>query len=734
MSVLERLRKRSGLLVAIVGLALLAFVLTGLFERGSSLFGSSARAVGSIGGKSIDYNIFNAKVQEALENQKKNSQKTTLTPEETDQTVQQVWNQTINEEVMNKEYAKLGIAISDEELYDLMVDHPHQALVRNLSDPQTGKVSQMFADPRTGQLSPEKIKEFTKKMTDDQEAQWTKLEEYIKQVRIVEKYNNLIKKGLYIPSAFAKRDYIAINTNASIKFVLKNYKSVVDSTVKVTDADLDKYYQAHQNEFKQEASRKIEYVAYDILPTQEDFDDAKKALQKIADEFKTKKATEDSSFVIAESESRNFDMTYHNKGTLSPMIDTTMFSSEIGTVVGPYLENGSFKISKLISTKTSADSAHVRHILIAYKGASQAPPTCTRSKEQAKKMADSLMNILKNKKGDFKDFVAKFSDDLGGKNAVVDPKNPKKFVMGKDGDYGWVNPKSQFVEPFKNAGLDGKKGDFVVAEAQFGFHIIEVLDTKGKVPKVQVATIDSKVEPSNKTMQGIFVKASEFAGKNTTNDMFQKAVIDQKLNKRIADNIKENDKTIAGIESPRGLVRWVYDNKKGTVSEPQQYGEKFVVASITEVREKGIAPLEQVKDDVTAKVIKEKKAEQFTTELTAAMAGGATIDAIGSKMKLAVEQAPTVNFNTTSIPGSPNEPAVMGAVSALKAKSLSKPIIGKEGVVVVFVDTKTDAPAQKDYKSQQTQELTQLGSRVDYEVYDALKKNANVEEHLVKFY
>ena len=76
----------------------------------------------------------------------------------------------------------------------------------------------------------------------------------------------------------------------------------------------------------------------------------------------------------------------------------------------------------------------------------------------------------------------------------------------------------------------------------------------------------------------------------------------------------------------------------------------------------------------------------------------------------------------------------MGAVSALKAKSLSKPITGKEGVVVVFVDTKTDAPAQKDYKSQQTQELTQLGSRVDYEVYDALKKNANVEEHLVKFY
>ncbi len=730
MSVLERLRKRSGLLVAIVGVALLAFVLTGLFERGSSVFGGSSRAVGEIGGKSIDYNVFNQKVQEALENQKRNGQKTSLTAEETDQTIQQVWNQTINEEVMDKEYAKLGIGISDEELYDLMVEHPHSALVRNLSD-QQGKVSQMFADPKTGQVSPEKIKEFTKKMTDEQEGQWTKLEEYIKQVRTVEKYNNLIKKGIYMPSAFAKRDYIAQNSNATIKYVIKNYKLVVDSTIKVNDGDLDKYYKAHQNEFKQEASRKLEYVTFDIAPTPEDFDDAKIALQRVADEFKTKKTTEDSAFVISESETRNFDVTFHTKGTLSPMIDTTMFRAEVGAVVGPYLENGMFKISKLEASKISADSAHVRHILVAYKG-SGASQTVTRTKEQAKKMADSLVVLLK-KKADFKDFVAKFSDD-GGKSSAADPKNPKKFIMGKDGDYGWVNDKSGFVDPFKNAGLDGKKGDLVVVESQFGYHIMEVLDTKGKQPKVQVSTIESKVEPSNKTMQAVFVKASEFAGKNTTNDLFQKSVLEQKLNKRIADNIKENDKTIAGLESPRALVRWAYESKKGMVSEPQEYGDKFVVAALTEVREKGIAPMEQVKDDLTAKVIKEKKAEQFTTEITAAMAGGATIDAIAAKLKIAVEQAPTVNFNTTAIPGSANEPVVTGTVAAMKGKSMSKPLVGKEGVIVVQVDAKTDAPAQKDYKAQQTQMVSQMSSRVDYEVYDALKKNANVEEHLVRFY
>ena len=734
MSVLERLRKRSGLLVAIVGLALLAFVLTGLFERGSSLFGGSSRVVGEIYGKSIDFVAFDVKVKEAIENQKKQGQKTTLTAEETDQIVQQMWSQTINEQVMDKEYAKLGIAVSDEELYDLMVEHPHSALVRNLSD-QQGKVNQMFADPRTGQISSSKIREFTQKMTDEQEQSWTKLEEYIKQVRTVEKYNNLVKKGIYIPLAFAKREYIAQSSNANVRYIIKDYKLVADSTLKPTEAELDTYYKAHQNEFKQEASRKLEYVAFDVLPSQEDFENAKKNMQKVADEFKARKPSEDSSFVIAESESRNFDMTFHTKGTLSPIIDSTMFKSDVGTVEGPYLENGTFKISKLIATKYSADSAKVRHILIAYKGAAQAPPNITRTKEQAKSMADSLMNLLKKKKGDFKDFVTKFSDDLGGKNAQPKPgQKPGTLVMGKDGEYGWVNAKSGFIDPFKNAGLDNKKGDIVIAEGQFGFHIIEIEDSKGKEQKVQVATIDSKVGPSSKTMQGVFVKASEFAGKNNTNELFQKAVIDQKLNKRIADNIKENDKTISGIESPRLLIRWVYDNKKGTVSEPQEYGDKFIVGVITDVKEKGIGTIDEVKESLTKKVVAEKKGTQFTSEFNSAVASSKTIDELAAKLKLQISQVPNINWTSTNIPALGNEPAFVGTVAGLKVKTLSKPIAGTQGVIVAYIDSKMDAAGLKDYKSQQAGQLSQIASRVDYEVYDALKQNAKVEEHLVRFY
>ncbi len=731
MSVLEKLRKRTGLLVAIVGLALLAFVLTGLFERGSSLFGKSENAVGEIGGKLIDNKIFNEKVQEALENEKRNKQKTTLDQSAIDEVVQRVWQQTINEEVMDKEYEKLGIAVSDDELVDLMIDHPHPALIRNLSDQQTGKVAPSFADEKTGEPSPAKIRAFTQAMTDEQEGQWTQLENYIRKVRTIEKYNNIIKKGLYVTTSVAKRDYIAQNQNSTIKYVAKKYNSLGDSTIKIIDADLQTYYNAHQNEFKQDASRKIEYVSFDISPSPEDMDEIKKDMQRVADEFKTKKPAEDSAFVISEADSRLFDMSFHIPQTLSPEIDTIMFKSPVGTVYGPYLENGYYKVSKVTSEKTSADSAKVRHILIAYKD-SGASPDIKRTKEQAKKMADSLLVLLKKDVKLFPDFVGKYSDD-GGKKMPPDKKLGEDY-KGKGGDYGWLNSNSGFVEPFKNAGLDGKKGDLVVIESNFGYHIMEVLDAKGAIKKIQVGTIDKKIEPSSKTMQTVFVKASEFSGKNTTNDLFQKAVVDEKLNKRVADNIKENDRTISGIESPRPLIKWAYDNKKGTVSEPMEFGNKFIVAVLTEVREKGIAPLEQVKDDVTAKVIKEKKAEEFTKELSAALAGGVTIDALGAKLKLPVEEGQNINFNTPALPGSTSEPAVIGVVIVQKAKTFSKPLIGREGVFVVYVESVTEAPAQKDYKMQQSTEISSLQPRVDYEVYEALKENAKVVDHLVKFY
>ena len=726
MSVLESLRKRSGLVVAFVGVALLAFVLTGLFQRDSSLFGSD-NTIGEIAGKSIDVKEFRLRYDQTVEKLKQRSENRSLDQNELDNAVQQTWNQLINEQVLDKEYEKVGVSVSDEELYDIMINHPHQAMIRNISDPQTGKIAPVFADDN-GQVSPAKIRQYVQNMKEEQDQDWKQLEQYVRQFRLNEKYNNVIKKGLYVTKSAAKSIFEAQNINSDIKYVTKSYTTIADSLIKPTDEELNTYYKAHQNEFKQEKSRKIEYVAFNIAPSAEDIEDTRKEMVTVADDFKTKKVGEDSSFVIAQAASRNYDLTFHTKGTLSPEIDTIMFKSEPGTVVGPYLENGSFHVAKLIAIKTSADSAKVRHILIGYQNSPDSPSK--RTKEEAKKEADSLLTVLKKDRSKFTAFVEEFSDDPGKK--MPPNKTEGESYPGKGGDYGWMNANTGFVEPFKNAGLDGKKGDISVVESQFGYHIIEVLDVKGSQKKVQVAVIDRKLEPSNRTLQAIYVQASDFSGKNKTEESFQQAVTDQKLNKRIADNIKENDRQIAGIESPRSLIKWVYDNEKGAVSDPLEFGDKYIVAVITGVKEKGIAPLEQVKDELTAKVIKEKKGEQLSKEFETALAGG-TIDAVSAKMNLPLQQAENINFSSNSLPGSSNEPAVIGELVVLKPQTLSKPIQGKEGVYVVYVASRKEAPAPKDYDAQQKGAMVESQARVDYEVYNALRDNANITEHFLKF-
>ena len=742
MSVLESLRQRSALLVAIVGIALLTFVLTGLFERGA--LGGSNNLVGEIAGKSIEYSFFNKKVEEAIENKKQSMGKATLTDKETEDVVQEVWNRLINEEVMQKEYKKLGISVSADELYDAMVEHPHPYFVRYLTDPNTGKINPAFTDPNTGQISPVKIREFTQNMAPEQEAQWVQLEDLMRQIRTIEKYSALVKKGMYVTTSQAKRLFVDQNTNVSIKYTLKGYPAILDNAIKFTDEDLNAYYTKHKNEFKQENSRSIEYVSFDIAPSETDRQEITSAMLQVAEKLKEDKSfSDDSLLVVAESDSRIFDLGYHSKGTLSPVIDSAMFSEKKGFVYGPYVENGSVKVSKLVDTKIAADSAKVRHILISYAGSASENPSIKRTKEQAKTLADSLLNVLKPKAakkkgknehgGNFSELVEKYSDD-GGKNKPDDKKEGEDY-LGKGGNYGWLNEESQFVPEFKNAGLDGEKGDITIVESQFGYHIIEILDSKGSDKKVQVATVERKLEPSNKTMQAIFAKASEFAGKNNTLESFQQAVTEQKLSKRIAEKIKESDRIIPGIESSRSLIKWLYENDKGTVSDPKDLGSRYIIAAITDIREKGFATFEQVKDEVTENVIQEKKAALIVQQLNEAKKSGAAIETIASKLGSYASSAKNINFNSTSIQGIGNESGFVGAISVMKVKTMSAPLVGKTGVMLCYADSVTNVPYPKDYKNEINQELSKLQMRVDFEeVFRALKENANVQDHLVKFY
>lgn len=717
MSVLEKIRSKTGLLVGIIGLALVIFILESLLGSGSALFANSDSLVGEIAGDKIDYNTFNAKVEQQIMQIQQSNPQAQINDQMREQIVNQVWQEMINERVNKKQYKKLGIDVSADELYDLMLVHPHQYVIQQVSDPNTGKIIEGFARP-DGSLDVVKLGQWVGQMNADQAKFWKQLETSIAELRAAEKYNALVKKGMYVTTAEAKDAFIGQTKQVNASFVMKRYASVSDSAVKVSEEEITNYYNKHKADYKVgQSTRKIEYVAFDVLPSNKDYEVLQKEAVEVADIFKTKTAKEDSSYIAQETEGGQVMISSYNKKNMI-IADSSVYTAAKGTVFGPYTEGTFLKIYKLTDSKSVADSAKVRHILI---GLQSQKTQTQRTPEGAKRIADSLTVLLKEKKVNFDTLVKTMSDDLGS--------------IDKGGDYGWFDENKGFVEPFKNAGLMGTVGNITVVPTQYGFHIIEVLGvSKTRHNSYTVAQITKLIAPGSSTREEYYKAATAFAGKNTNTEAFNKAVDTEKLNKRIADDIKESDKNLPGLDNAKDLVRWVYKAKKGDVSEVFEFGDRYIVANLTSIKDKGIAPLEEVREDVTKKAIRDKKAEQFLAEFNSKAGASKSIDDIASKMGLVAEKADNLTFASYNIPAIGREDALIGTATAMKNGAISKAIKGDNGVFVVFVNAVNEAALPKDFKGKQKEMEQAANGRTDYEMYDALREKANIEDHRGKFY
>ncbi len=717
MSVLEKIRSKTGLLVGIIGLALVIFILESLLGSGSALFGSSDTLVGKIAGEKIDYNAFNTKVEQQIAQIQQNNPQAQINDQTKEQIVNQVWQEMINERVNKKQYNKLGVSVSADELYDLMLVHPHQYVLQQVTDPNTGKIIEGFAKP-DGSLDVVKLGQWVGQMSPEQSRFWKQLETSIAEFRAAEKYNALIKKGMYVTTAEAKDAFIGQTKQVNASYVMKRYASVSDSAVKVSEEEINNYYNKHKALYKVgQTTRKIEYVSFDVLPSNKDYESLQKEAMDVAEIFKAKTAKEDSAYISQETEGGQVMIASYNKKNMV-IADSSVFTAAKGTVFGPYTEGTFIKIYKLTDTKSVADSAKVRHILI---GLQSQKTQTQRTPEVAKRIADSLTVLLKEKKVSFDTLVKTMSDDLGS--------------IDKGGDYGWFDENKGFVEPFKNAGLMGTVGNISVVPTQFGFHIIEVLGvSKTRHNSYTVAQISKLIAPSSETNKEYYKLASDFAGKNLTTEAFNKAIEAEKLNKRIADDVKESDKNLPGLDDAKDLVRWIYKAKKGDVSEVFEFKDRYIVANLVSVKDKGIAPLEEVREDVTKKAIRDKKAEQFMAEFANKAGASKSIDDIASKMNLIVEKADNLTFASYNIPAIGREDAMIGTATAMKNGAISRVIKGDNGVFVVFVNAVNEAALPKDFKGKQKEMEQAASGRADYEMYDALKEKAEIEDHRGKFF
>ncbi|MCX6275660.1 MAG: peptidylprolyl isomerase [Bacteroidetes bacterium] len=698
MAVIGRIRKRVGLLIGFVGASMVLFILGDLVTSNKGIMGKNNDVMGVVGGEKIRYPEFEKKVETLIENYKANTQKESVDQATTDQLREQAWSMELNNLILGKEYKKLGVSCGPEELYDMCTG-------KNVHE----QIKTAFTNKQTNQFNPQDVVKFLKDLPNREEAiqkQWKSFEDAITDERIAQKYKDAIKGGIFATTAEAKANYEETGRMVSIKYIRMDYGSVPDSSIKVEDSDMRSYYNEHQNDFKQaETIRKVEYVTYDVKPSADDNKEGEEWLNKKKEEFTA--STSDSLFVNQNSDAP-FDSSYKGKGTLQPALDT-LFNASLGTVVGPYFENGTYKLAKLTNTKMVSDSVKARHILIKIQNGDTAA---------AQSKADSLKSVIK-KGQKFGDLAKKYSEDPG--SAI------------KDGDLGWFKP-GMMVPSFNDACFNGKKGDMPIVTSQFGIHLIEIMDKGASSKQVQIAVVEHKVEASQKTFDKIYQDAQKFASDNSTAVLFDSAIVKQGLNKRIADNLKEGDKNIAGLESPREMVRWAYKVEKGEVSKVFTFGDKYVIGKLTEIKEKGILPMEDVKDKVSAEALKLKKAEKLIEQFNTKTAGATTMDAIGQKLNLPVTPADNVTFSNPYLQGVGSEPRLVGIIFAMKAGLTSKAIRGENAVFAVSVEKVTEPAATKDYSANQKQIADQRKQRSEYEVFNALKEKANVVDNRGKFY
>ena len=705
MSALQFLREKAGVLVAgLIGFSLFLFVVSDFFGRGRGqrLKQKKYYEIGQIGGEYISYQDYELKLQNLLEIYKLSGRSNI--DEATNETLrEQTWQQMVREKILDPQYKKLGLGVSTEEVDELVLgNNPHQI------------VQQLFTDQKTGTFNKSFLVNFLKQTETDETAKkyWLFFENEIINDRTNSKYNNLVSKGLYVTSKQTEFDKTLNSNTVDFSFILKNYALVPDSSVKIYQSDLETYYAKHKQSYKRTALRDIEYVTFDVVPSEDDIKLTEGWINKTKEEFAT--APDPVQFINVSADSRHVGI-FIPLSSVPENLKDFVKKEDLKTIFGPYTENGSYKIAKLIEAADRPDSVHVRHILLS--------TSKTRSFETAKHQADSLIKLIKAGTP-FEALALANSDDQG--SAKI------------GGDLGWF-PEGKMLVPFNNACFTGKKGDIKTAETSFGIHIIEILAQSKETRKYNIGYIDRKILSGTLTNQKAYSEASQFAGTNDTYDKFNKTIAEKKLNKRVANDIAPQQKTLPGLDNPRSLIMSLFQAEKGKIilDNSQQavfeVGEKYVVAYCTKVQEDGIAPQKDVENDIRFALLKDKKAEIISAEFNKNSGSGKTLDDIARSMGLTVQEATKVDFKAYTVPGAGTEPSLIAAASVAKQGTIAGPVKGINGVYMLSANNVT--PVQgTDLKLVHDRLKTTFQMRGTYEAYDALRKSANIIDKRYKFY
>lgn len=693
-------------MILIIGLALFAFVISGIFTSSDFSGGKVGSSVAEINGEQIPIDQFRKRIERASRRGGPTASSMQL--------VNNVWNQVERNTILGQQIEDLGITIEQDQIIEVIKSSPGIA-----QNPQFQNENGVFDES----LFRDFIAEL-KINAPSQFEDWLQDEQSIIESAKQQTYFSLIKAGIGATLQEGELDYHLANDKVDIKYVRIPYTSIPDSTITVSKEEIEAYIKANEEDYKQEKARDIRFVYFEEKPSVEDEAATKEQLSQLLEDtveyVEERDATDtipgfrnttDLAAFLDRNSDTKFDTIYKARKDLPARFADSLMALQVGEIYGPYRDGDVFKVSKMVARKPNG-SVKASHILISYEGAERANPEITRTKEEAEQKANEILAEARKPNAVFAQLARDNSDG---------PSAP----LGGDLGYfqeGVMTPK------FNDFAFGNPVGYIGLVETDFGYHIVKVDD---KQDIVQIADLTRAVEPSEETINTLFTDATKFEMAATSNEKpLDELAREFQYTLRPVNKIKAMDENLPGLSAQRSIVQWAF-NEETEVGDIKRFNinNGYAVVQLTATYREGLMAAEDASATVLPVLRKEKKAAQIVAANT-----GKSLEELATANSTIIANASALTAKAPTIPGAGREALVVGTAFVMNEGDISDLIEGETGIFKIEVTKKEAAPDLDNYATYANTLQNTSSVRVNNSVFNALKNKADIEDNRSVFY
>jgi peptidyl-prolyl cis-trans isomerase D len=705
-------RMRDSMPVILFGL-LIAFLVTIIFEWGMDYLGirgGGADVVGKINGVKVKYKEFSEMVKAVSDNQKAQSGSE---PDENALTEirEQVWQNLVTQHLVDAELRKMGITVTDQELVDwVRGENPPEDLRKNFTD-STGTFrrdvyEQFLANPNQFVRDPSGSDR-------DFGSRWLKqYETNLRLRRLQEKLQSVLLASVRVSEGELRQRFIDQSQHYTVLYALVDATQMVpDSAVTVSDADVRAYYNENPDLYRVEATRKLNYVLFLERPSASDSIGRQKDIEEAS-----QKAHAGADFLqlVYTFSDKPDSGAFFKHGELGPAVEKAVFAADVGAVVGPIQDNDGYHLLKVLEQRNGKDEfVHASHILLPF-----GPSADTVA---VKTLARTIVKEAEAGK-DFAALAREYSKDAN--------------TAPNGGDLGWFG-KGRMTPEFEKAAFAARPGQVVgPIRSPFGIHIIKVLARDSR--ELKLAHIDLKILPSSQTKNDLYDRARDFAYNAREGEFVKEA---QQLGFEVKETqVQQKSTVIAGVGMLPQAVRWAFDSKVGSVSDPYTVPNGSVVFEVMDAKDAGLRPFDEVKEQVRPLALRQKKLERakaIAEELRQKLAAGDSLTKLTAlNPAIHVQEIPQFTLGG-SAPVVGRDPFFFGAVAGLQPGQISPAVQNQRGAFLVqlLAVTPFDSAgyaAQRD--GLKTRMLQEKRNRFISDWLASLKDKADIEDHRDRFF